>query len=59
MAMTRFIFYTVLLIVLFAWAIGSFYLKEAYYIHSLLVMAGLMLFFRYVYKQKPVTQHEM
>ncbi len=54
--MTKFIFYITLLAILTAWAIGSFYLKEAYYIHSLLVMAGLMTFFRYVYNQKPVRQ---
>ena len=53
--MTRFIYYTLLLGVLVSWVIGSFYLKEEYYIHSLLLMAGLMLVFRYVYKLKPVN----
>lgn len=53
--MRRALYYTMLLVVLMSWVIGKFYLEQEYYIHSLLVMAGLMLAFRYVYKLRPAT----
>jgi hypothetical protein len=54
--MRRIIFYLVLVTLITAWAIGNFYLNEDIYIHLLLVISGLLLAFRYVYRLQPAKQ---